>query len=348
MPTIDADAHVVESPETWSYIDEAYKKYTPTVVSRTEGGEVTGIRGQTVQEFWVVDGRLMNKQFNVGTDTTADTREMRDIGARLAHMDEIGVDVQVLYPTLFLRPVTMNPDAEFALCHAYNRWLAGIWKQAPDRLRWVVAPPVMSMDKVADELAFAKDNGAVGVFLRGLECDRMMSDPFLFPLYEAASRLDLAICPHSATNSFTMYNQFHDDPGFYKFKLATIGGCHALLWHGIPARFPDLRWGFVEVSAQWIPYVLNDLSLRLKRRGEEMPKDVLARNNIYVACQITDDLPYILDYAGEDTLLIGTDFGHADTATEIEALRMLKQDDRIPAGAVDKILDDNPRRFYGL
>jgi len=27
-------------------------------------------------------------------------------------------------------------------------------------------------------------------------------------------------------------------------------------------RFPDLRWGFIEVSASWVPYATNDLALR--------------------------------------------------------------------------------------
>jgi len=41
--------------------------------------------------------------------------ELLDIDARLAHMDELGVDIQVLYPTLFLRPVTTRAEVEAAL-----------------------------------------------------------------------------------------------------------------------------------------------------------------------------------------------------------------------------------------
>ena len=32
MPTIDADAHVVESERTWDYIDQADQKYRPLIV----------------------------------------------------------------------------------------------------------------------------------------------------------------------------------------------------------------------------------------------------------------------------------------------------------------------------
>ncbi len=348
MPTIDADAHVIETPETWRHLAAGEERFAPIVVCRSAGGAERGRDGNEIAEYWVVDGRLLPKEDNTGHDTETAAREMRDIPARLAHMDALGVDVQVLYPTLFLRPITRNAAVERALCRAYNRWLAAIWAEAPDRLRWVAAPPLLSMDAVAGELAEAREHGAVGVFLRGLECDRQISDPYLFPLYEAAAALDMPICIHSATNSPTMHDLFLHDSGFNKFKLATVGACHALLFNKVPARFPSLRWGFIEVSSQWVPYVLNDLALRFARRGETLGADALRRNNIYVACQVTDDLPYVLGHAGEGQIVIGTDYGHADTSSEIEALRKLKQDGRLSGRAVDRILDDNARALYGL
>ncbi len=348
MPAIDADAHVIETEETWSHMSEADRRHLPMVVTREAGGEERALTGSPIREYWLVDNYVMPRDLNVGKEATAGSREMLDIPARLAHMDDLGIDIQVLYPTIFLRPCTTNPEVQSALYRSYNRWLADKWKQAPDRLRWVAMPPVLSMHEVAAELEFARDNGAVGVFMCGLECDRTLSDPYFFPLYEIASELGLPICAHSATNSFQMYDLFHDDPGFNKFKLATIGAVHGLLWHGVPERFPDLRWGFVEVSAQWIPYLLNDIGIRFRRRGVEMSRNILAENNIFVACQVTDDLDYVLGYAGEDTLVIGTDYGHADTATEIEALRKLRDDGRVPPHVIDKILFDNARALYGL
>ncbi|MCZ6610621.1 MAG: hypothetical protein O7A66_11525, partial [Alphaproteobacteria bacterium] len=110
----------------------------------------------------------------------------------------------------------------------------------------------------------------------------------------------------------------------------------------------NLRWGFIEVSAQWIPYVINDLGLRFKRKDRPMSDTILADNNFYVACQATDELDYILPYAGEDQLVVGTDYGHADTSSEIEALRMVKEDGKVSAAVADKILGANARALYGL
>ena len=104
------------------------------------------------REYWMVEGRTFAKNSNIGLDTPDEAREMSDIDARVAHMDELGVDTHVLYPTIFLRPLTRRQDAEVALCKGYNRWLADIWKKGRGRLRWVVVPPVMSMDKAIEEL----------------------------------------------------------------------------------------------------------------------------------------------------------------------------------------------------
>jgi predicted TIM-barrel fold metal-dependent hydrolase len=67
-----------------------------------------------------------------------------------------------------------------------------------------------------------------------------------------------------------------------------------------------------------------------------------------VACQTDDDLPYVLKYSGEDNLVIGTDYGHNDTSSEILALRKLKEEGAVPSHIVNKILDNNPKTLYSL
>ena len=126
-----------------------------------------------------------------------------------------------------------------------------------------------------------------------------------------------------------------------------MGAFHNLLYRGIPDRFPGLRWGFIELSSQWLPYAVHDLSRRLERRGMPMKQNPLRDNHVWVACQTDDDLPEVMRYVGDDNLVIGTDYGHADSATEIHALQTMKRENS--AGpATMKILDDNPRALYGL
>ena len=56
----------------------------------------------------------------------------------------------------------------------------------------------------------------------------------------------------------------------------------------------------------------------------------------------------MLGYAGADNLVIGTDYGHADNAVEIEALRKLRGEGKLNGQVIDKILQDNPAALYGL
>lgn len=348
MGFIDADAHVIESPLTWEHIAEPDRKHTPVLVTQTWGADVKSNEGKRSVEYWIMDNRTHAKDKNVGSDTTVESREMRDVQARIAHMDELGIDVQVLYPTVFLRPALRTRDAELALVKSYNRWLAGINRHASERLRWVAMPPLLSLDKAKDELVFCKEHGACGIFMRGLEWDRNVADPYFFPLYELASELDLAVCFHSGNNSIVHHDFFTEDTTFTKFKLAVVGAFHSLVEKNVPAKFPDVRWGFVEVSAQWVPYVCHDLRYRLLRLGRRMPDNLLKANRMYVACEVTDDIPYILKYAGEDALMLGTDYGHHDPSAEINAFTLIQRRDDIPPEARRKIVDDNPRALYGL
>jgi predicted TIM-barrel fold metal-dependent hydrolase len=264
-------------------------------------------------------------------------------------MDELEVDVQVLYPTIFLRPFTRRPEVELAVTRSYNRWLVDIWKQAPERLRWAAVLPLLSMDKALAEARFAKENGACAIFMRGLEGDKRVSDSYFFPLYQEAGRLNLPVCVHSATGSFAVHEYFLDECGFNKFKLAVVGSFHSLIFNRVPEKFPDTKWGFIEVSAQWVPYAIHDFARRFERQGRAVDKSaVLRKNKIWVACQTDDDLPYVIKYSGDDMLVIGTDYGHNDTSSEILALRKLQEDGALPPPVVRKILDDNARALYGL
>ena len=173
MGSIDADAHVIENPLTFEYIDAADQKLRPMVVQQVSGSTVASNEGGVQKRFWVIDGRVQPMEGNIGSNTSEESREMRDVSSRLKHMDELEIDVQVLFPTVFLRAWTQNERIEYALCRSYNRWLADIWKKAGDRLRWAVMPPLLSSwDKVRAELEFAKAHGACSIFIRGLEIER--------------------------------------------------------------------------------------------------------------------------------------------------------------------------------
>ncbi len=335
MLAIDADAHVIETEHTWDYLEGRDKRFrpVPVTVDMPEGG---------TRNFWVINGKLIGGRDNIGLDTPKESRDMADIDARLKHMDEIGTDVQVLYPTLFLRPVTDRADVELALCRSYNRWLAG-----KGLLRWAVQLPLSSMDEALEELRWAREHGACAVFMRGLETHHPLHHPYFFPLYKEAARLDVPIGVHSGIGNAAVSEAFGNDP-FRTAKLTVIGAVHSMVMRGIPQRFPDLRIGAIEVAAQWVPHVVRDIKLRNRKNGVDSADDLLRHNRLYVACQTDDDLPYVIEHAGEDMIMIGSDYGHNDNASELLALKGLREKGEVVPHVIDKILYENPARFYGL
>jgi predicted TIM-barrel fold metal-dependent hydrolase len=336
MPTIDADAHVIESEQTWSYISD--EKLKPYLI------QPSGARPQN----WLVDGRVFSRGVNVNRELSEAVREMQDIGGRLKHMDELNIDVQVLYPSLFLRPLTSKAEVEAAICRSYNQWLIDICRKGEGRLRWIAVVPLIDIASAVTEVQFAKANGACGIFMRGLVDDKRLSHPLFFPLYAEAQNADVPICVHASTGSFDWVQLFEGENGFMRFKVPVLSAFHSIVHDGIPAKFPKLRFGFIEVRAQWVPYMAVEIAKRFERENKSVVRNIIRDNRVYVACQTDDDLPYVLKYSGEDNIVIGSDYGHNDTSSEIEALRLLKKKGEVEPRIIDKILYDNAKALYGI
>ncbi len=355
---IDADAHVVETSRTWEYMDPSDVQFRPNLLFSQDDppkrywqvdGKIRGLQPQSLSEM-ELEERSRKSGKNIVTPQAA--REMDDVELRLKDLDRLGIDVQILHNTLWIEPVTERPEVERALCRSWNRWLADIWKQGKGRLRWSCVPPWMSLDAALEEMEFAKANGAVAVTMRPIEGTRTLVDPYFYPIYEQAVRLDLAIAVHIANGNAGIVDALRSpyDPGtaFGLFRIPTVASCHALIMSEIPERFPDLRWVFVEASAGWVPWVITEAANRYHGGGRKFPENVLRDYNIYVTCQTDDDIPYILKCAGEDNIVIGTDYGHFDPSSEIDAISVFKTNPGVDEAAMTKILSDNPKTLYGL
>jgi predicted TIM-barrel fold metal-dependent hydrolase len=356
MEVIDADAHVVENERVWDYLEASEKKYRPMLVQSPENAQ---------RQIWVLDGECLGpkfpspdeqesaahmKRFGRDVATPAEARELSDVQRRLRHMDELGIDVQVLYNSLWITPLTRRDDAEIALCWAWNRWLADVWRMGENRLRWTCVVPVLSPNEALPQMRFAKEYGAVGVCMRPFERDRMMTDPFYYPIYDEAQSLDMPVTVHLANGNPELFKLMTNEAGggFSTFRVPTVTSCYALIMSEIPRVFPKLRWGFIEASSQWVPWVIHEAMRRSLGSARPISKDCLREYNIYVSTQTDDDFSYIISYAGEGNLVIGTDYGHGDTSSELNAIARFKAMDGLSPGVKQKILSDNPRRFYSL
>ncbi len=352
MRAIDADAHVDETEQTWEYLDEADRRFKP-MSFELAASESHGPSDGRRHNVWLITGNARLRRFrsDEATGTTRAQRELLDVPARLRHMDELGIEVQVLFPTTFLHAVTDQPDAEAALFKSYNRWLADRTASSGGRLRWVAQAPLLSIDRAVEELRFAKDHGACGVMKKGIECGgRAASDPYFFPVYAEAERLDLPICLHQGVGDPNVSNTVD---GARVSMVNVVSACQSLADAKVPDAFPRLRFGFIETGASWIPYVIKESGMRGKaaRAGYDYKTEFLAHNRLYVTCDTEDDVGYLLGFGAEDYLMIGTDYSHVDQSAEMRAharLLDMAQAGAFSPAAASKIVSDNARRFYGL
>ncbi len=357
---IDADAHVVESAHTWDFMDPSEKQYRPLPL---ETREEAGVKLQ----FWLIDGRVKGFRFpafsadelekrsrQVGRRFADDleSRELGNVDLRLEHMDQSGVNVQVLHNTMFIESATDRAAVEVALCKSWNRWLADIWRQGKGRLRWSCMAPTLSMTDALDQIRFAKENGACAVLMRPVEGNRLLVDTYFYPIYEEASRLDLAIAVHIANGNPWLSDLYrHPVPSaatLHRFRMPTVAAFSDVMLSEIPQVFPRLRWGFIEASSQWLPWAMHEVRNRFKTMGRECSDNVAREFRMFVTCENSDDLPYITKQAGEDCLVIGTDYGHIDTSSDVDAITVFKTRTDLSPEVKQKILSDNARALYGL
>jgi uncharacterized protein len=361
---VDADTHIAESRSMWNLMEAGMRHRRPVLLSMPED---TLYKDWNV--VWLIDGNIFPKPLGKGgfrlitpseskiqssrKDIRVACREITDVPARLADMDRFGIEIQVVYPTLFLVYLTDDAELEVALCRAYNRFMARACAESKNRIRWVVVPPLRSIEESMKEIKAAKANGAVGVFFRGIEGNRTLDDAYFHPVYQAAMDLDLPICIHtgSGTPSVTAMFDLERNRQWSHSGFPPLHAFRDLVLNQIPDMFPRLRFGFIEASASWVPFLLHKVRRDNTKRWKQSWKsgaDLFEDCRFFVACEADEDIAYLAQHIGEGHLLTGSDYGHNDPAEQAHLIATMKSRKDISAELVQKILCDNPRQFYAL
>jgi hypothetical protein len=354
MPVIDADTHVDESEDTWRKLEGTpYARYIPVTISMPVDEARRAGYNPTNSRCWVVEGRLQNRAIRDDINHPLRIyRELQDVPGRLAHMDKMGVDMQVIFPTFFIRYNTQNAEAEWALATTYNRWIAEKCAGTGGRLRWAAVLPLLQPRKAAEELRWAKEHGACGIYKRGFDLDRKVTDAHFFPVYEEASALDIPLCIHTG-HPLPAHEWDRGFPIIYSFTEVVSSG--------IAKKFPKLRFGFIESGASWIPYAISQLGAvkrqSLRGQGTRLPRlyelepEIFRANRVFVTIDPIDDIESLLKFGTEDSFMIGTDYSHTDISANLSALDEVRgwaEEGRITQAQARKILETNSQAFYGL
>lgn len=374
----DADAHVMMSPRMWADLPEEYRFRRPRPVRFGDAADLGGW-----QTAWLLDGRLDPHPFGPGTHASnipsmtmqeygADPEragdfsgtaqpigvvDLSDPPARVAALDAMGIDVQVLFPSTSYAAISTDPGLEAALFRAYNRYVAGQCRSVSDRLKWAGLLPLREPHQAVAAIEEMATLGASAAVVFGTAGEQMLSDRAFAPVWDEFARTGLPLCIHMGM-SYTPFEKLcHSiqDANMIGKALPAQLAFVAIVGHGMLDRYPSLRVAFLEFGGEWIFYAVGRMRhyVEVNRRRMADPamlpastvEDYIASGRLYLAVESSDAMmAQELVLLGERQILYSSDFPHGEgrdeAATEIIGRTDIGEDQK------RRILYDNAAEFF--
>jgi predicted TIM-barrel fold metal-dependent hydrolase len=385
---VDMDAHIRERADRFflDYIDPAYRGpyqlLCEAVARQEKKGEryaLFGSRTAIVEQLET--GRALGVRDTFGLSGRSEMEHGRvafppgrkdplppirqevnwDIKARIEDMDKASVDIGVLFPTHVSSYCALRDGGfENALYRAYHRWVADFCAQAPTRLKWTVVANMRDVAAGVAEIKYwaERDPNLVGVYISPQAPDgRLLDNPHLYPLYDAAQSLDLPLIAHGGTarppygpGTFDLDGAWFLLHGFSN-PWAGMAAMGALIGGGIFELFPRIRAAIIETAGGWVPAALDRLDTHyLMSPGhvpnlKRMPREVLAEGRYFHGIDSWErSLEFCVEELGEDMWLFASDWPHGDSAWP-ESVQQTADRPRLTESARKKILGENAMRL---
>ena len=375
----DADAHVLVSPKMWQDLprEYAFRRPRPLQIGDSEDlGDWT--------TSWLCDGRIQPPPFGPGThaantphvimeeygakpDRAGRFRkfpvsigclDLSDPTARLAAMDKMDIDAQVLFPGTIYAAMSTDPGLEAALYRSYNRYVGAQCAQAPKRLKWAGLLPMRDTGLALEALAEMQRLGASAAVVFGTVGEKMLSDASFRLIWDAFAETGLPLCVHMAMSYPPFEALCHSIQDSNMIGKAIPGQLAfvAVVGHGMLDRYPNLRVAFLEFGGEWILYSAGRMAhYAAVNRSRMADPSVLPKNSIddyvksgliFLGPESSDAmLAHELALLGDGQILYSSDFPHGE-GRESAAEELIGRDD-ITEDQKRKILYDNAARFYG-
>ena len=327
---IDADGHVMDrDPYIRKFLEEPYCRRQGSLLPK---------------DVW--DSSMYGK---LGMEIT-------DVETRLNDMDKEQIDISVLFPTSGFA-VTQLPEKDYAaaFCRAYNNWVASICAES-SRLRAVALVPLQDVDAAVKEAHRAiTELGLIGIAVASFGMKEHLGQPMFWPLYEELEKLNAPLLVHNSRQGPAGEIRF--DTFLFRHTVGrpfeTLLDCAALMYGGVPEKFPKLRIAFLECGCGWVPYWMDRMDEEWEKRQPEAPllkkkpSEYMTRGNWFYATEPEEStLPYVIERLGEDAILFASDYPHWDGGFPYMTSTMKGRKD-ISDRQKDKIMRANAIRLYG-
>lgn len=387
-PLVDADNHYYEVRDCFTrHIEARFRDRTARAVRRPDGTEVmlvgdhtydyTDLKFDKTNPPGSLKEVLRNKE-NVDWADSASKESMHPAfqqrDARLALMDEQGIEATIMLPTIgvtvehFMKD---DPELTYASLRAFNRWLAEDWGWAhDDRIFSVAMLSLLDVDACVAELERVLAEGARLVHLRPGPARYGMSpaDPTFDPFWARVEEAGVPVIFHIAESG---YNEFCGglwgevlNPNVRRqtaFQWAFFHGDRpimetlgALVYHNLFGRFPGLRILSIENGSGWVEYLLSNLDKKkgMGRYGEWLggrfrgrPSEIF-RKHVYVTPYPEDDIAKLVEFLGPDNVLFGSDYPHPEGMARPREFEGFLRG--FPTETIKKIMRDNTAGLLGL
>ncbi|WP_073252846.1 amidohydrolase family protein [Cryptosporangium aurantiacum] len=271
--------------------------------------------------------------------TSRDHPEFSEKRARLALMDEQGVEAAIMLPTLGVAveyELRHDVDLTYASLRAFNRWLEEDWGYGADGR--VYGVPMLSLLDIAQamtELHRVLDAGARLVHLcPGPIGGHSPADPLFDPFWATVADAGVPVVFHVSNSGYnhfygTLWSENGDNPSHQQSPLQwalcnterpLVDTLTALTLHNLFGRHPRVRIVSIENGASWLKALFKtvDKAAALGRRGPMIggplpskPSEALAEH-LWVCPFPEDDVVELIDALGADHVLFGSDWPHPE------------------------------------
>jgi len=362
---ISADGHVCEPADCYvDHIDPKYRDDAPRIVRQGDGTDafiVPGMKRPVPLGF--IDGAGFGPRERLErakTMTFSDVRLAAYRGAeRVPYMDQDGIAAELIYASVGMG-ICMHRDPGYkdACMWAYNRWLAEMCADAPDRIFGMAQTAVLSVDAAIADFQQAKDMGFVGMMMPGDPIHEDYDHTDYDALWECASDLGLPICFHILTSragSMHAETRGHPMNNFLGIIRAIQDVVGLMVLGGVFERHPNLKLVVAESDAGWLPHYMYrmDHAARMNAEGgivkglSKLPSQYI-RSNVYATFQ--DDLTayHTFNLFPYEHLLWASDFPHTDSTWPKSRQLIAEQASHLTEEQHQAIFRDNTAKLFNL
>ena len=273
-------------------------------------------------------------------------------GERIADMNSLGVDVQVLSTNAFFYCYDQDAAAVTAMARECNDYVAQLVRDRPDRFAGFATLPMQDVAAAVTELERGMNLGLKGAMIGDHVNGKTFDEPEFMPLWKAAEASGAVLLIHQGGDTIV-------SPRSSRYHLPnTIGNLAdravtfaAFVFGGVMDACPELRiclchgggytcYGIGRMDRGW--QVRREARVHIR----QPPSNYLGR--FYYDCLTHSEpaLRYLIDRVGIDRVVFGTDWPF-DMATDWPVSWILSLES-LTMAEKEAILHGNLERLLGI